>query len=86
MHELAIASMAKRVYRCQHLVKRHAKKNLEKLVLSDECLFGVEESLNSQNVLVYSLALGDISDDLRTFERFQKSWYDAESRKRANFQ
>ena len=71
-HGLTISGMAKRLDRCQRLVKRHAKKNLEKLVFSDEKLFGVEERLNSQNVRIYSLAFEDIPEELRTVQNFQK--------------
>lgn len=49
-------------------------------MFSDEKLFSVEEKLNRQNSRIYALTIKDISEDMRTVQRFQKEkkimvWY-----------
>ena len=72
VHGLTNASISKRFDRCRMLKSRHAGKNLESIVFSDEKLFSVEERMNSQNVRVYSVSFEDIPEEIRTVQRFQK--------------
>lgn len=72
MHGLTNAQIEKRFVRCKDLLSRHGDKDLETMVFSDEKFFGVEERLNGQNTRIYSLAIEDIPEELRTVERFQK--------------
>lgn len=68
---LSLDNKKKRLERCEVLKTRHAGENLERVVFSDEKLFGVEEKLNSQNVRLYSMSIEDIPEELRTVQRFQ---------------
>ena len=73
LHGLSQAQREKREKRSKELLERHGKSDLEHLVFSDEKLFRMEESLNHQNTRIYSLALEDIPEHLRTVQRFQNS-------------
>ena len=64
--------MGKRYARCRKLKSRHDGKNLDKIVFSDEKLFGVEEKLNAQNTRIYSLCVKDEPEKLHTVQHFQK--------------
>ena len=67
LHGLTSAQEDKRLIRSKELLS----KDLEKIVFSDEKFFGVEEKLNSQNTRIYSLAIEDIPEEIRTSQRFQ---------------
>ena len=73
LHGLSQAQREKREKSSKELLERHGKSDLEHLVFSDEKLFRMEESLNHQNTRIYSLALEDIPEHLRTVQRFQNS-------------
>lgn len=71
LHGLTSAQEDKRLIRSKELRSRHGNQDLEKIVFSDEKFFGVEEKLNSQNTRIYSLAIEDIPEEIRTAQRFQ---------------
>lgn len=68
---LSLKQMEKRHDRSKELLSWHARQNLDKIIFSDEKLFSVEESYNSQNVRVYASSFEDIPEELRTVQRFQ---------------
>lgn len=71
LHGLTSAQEDKRLVRSKELLSLHGDQDLEKIVFSDEKFFGVEEKLNSQNTRIYSLAIEDIPEEIRTVQRFQ---------------
>ena len=60
-----------RLERSKNLLDRYAGHDLDFVIFSDEKLFSVEESFNSQNVRIYAACIEDIREELRTFQRFQ---------------
>lgn len=72
-HGLTNDQKEKRYKRSKTLLEQHGGTDLEHLVFSDEKLFGVEESFNSQNTRIYSLAIEDIPEHMRTVQRFQNT-------------
>ena len=71
VHGLTTKQRKKRLDRSKLLKSRHASENLDKIFFSDEKIFCVEESYNSQNVRVYAAAFEDIPEHLRTMQGFQ---------------
>ena len=53
---LTNSQIQKRLTRCRELKKWQAKVDLDKVVFSDEKLFGVEKKLNSQNVRICAMS------------------------------
>lgn len=68
---LTAAKKKKRLDRSKALFERFPSQNLENLVFSDEKLFNVEESLNSQNDRIYAATFEDIPEEMRNVQRFQ---------------
>ncbi|CAF1015630.1 unnamed protein product [Didymodactylos carnosus] len=73
LHRLSLKQMDARHRRSKSLLKRHDDESVKKIIFSDEKLFVVEAKLNAQNDRIYSLAIEDIPENLRTAQRFQKS-------------
>ena len=71
VHGLTIAQIQKRFTRSKQLINWLDDHDLEKVVFSDEKLFGVEEKLNSQNVRIYAMSIEDIPEEQRTVKRFK---------------
>lgn len=71
IHGLSNAQKLKRLQRCKKLLKRHGPKKVQKIIFSDEKLFCTEQSYNSKNDVVYSVAFEDIPAEKRTVQRFQ---------------
>jgi len=63
--------MKKRYDRSKEFLIRHARQNLDRIIFSDEKLFSVEESYNSQNVRVYATSFEDIPEELLGLEKRQ---------------
>jgi len=67
-HGLTIKNKQARKQRCKELLRWHAESNI---VFSDEKLFLLQPSLNSQNDRVYAVSIADIPEDKKTIECFQ---------------
>ena len=61
----------KRFKRSKVLLERYAREKIQKIIFSDEKLFGVEEQLNSQNDRIYAASFEDIPEHLRIDESFK---------------
>lgn len=72
-HGLTIKNKEERVKRCKLLLKRRGLKSAEKVIFSDEKMWVLEESYNSQNDRVYSLSIKDIPTNVRMVNRYQNS-------------
>lgn len=71
IHGLTNAQKLKRLDRSKKLLKRHAGRNLDKIIFSDEKLFVMQQAHNSKNDVVYSLSIEAIPDEFRNVHRFQ---------------
>lgn len=67
-HGLTIKNKIARKQRSKELLRRHAKSNI---VFSDEKMFLLQPTLNSQNDRVYGVSIHDIPEDKKTIQRFQ---------------
>lgn len=70
-HGLSDRQKEERVKRSKSLLKRHDGESVKSIVFSDEKLFITEEKFNAQNDRIYSLAIEDIPEKLRTVSTFQ---------------
>jgi inhibitor of nuclear factor kappa-B kinase subunit alpha len=72
VHGLSMQQRRARLERSKALLQRYGFGDVDRIVFSDEKLFVVEESLNSQNDRIYAAAFEDIPEQERTVQRFQK--------------
>lgn len=70
-HGLKDVQKQERVKRSKALLKRHGAQSVKSIIFSDEKLFITEEKFNAQNDRIYSLAIEDIPENLRTVSTFQ---------------
>ena len=71
-HGLSTKQMVTRLERCKALLARLDADDVQKIVVSDEKLFVVEQKYNAQNDRIYVLSIEDIPENVRTVQRFQK--------------
>lgn len=69
VHGLTASTIAKRKKRSEHILQWHEG---DEFIFSDEKLFVLEQSLNSQNDRIYSISFQDLPDDRKYVKRFQK--------------
>lgn len=67
-HGLTIKNKKDRATKSKALLRRHATSNI---VFSDEKLFLLQPSLNTQNDRIYAVSIADIPEDEKVVERFQ---------------
>lgn len=70
-HGLSDKQRVERVKRSKTLLKRHDAEDVKNIIFSDEKLFTTEVKMNAQNDRVYSLAIDDIPEHVRTVSTFQ---------------
>jgi len=67
-HGLTINQIKQRIKRCRHLINWHDE---SEIIFSDEKLFILQPTLNSQNDRVYATKISDITPSQRNVQRFQ---------------
>lgn len=68
IHGITVAQKEKRLKRCKILNTWHAD---SEIIFSDEKLFVLEQSVNSQNDRCYGVSISSIPEDIRSVKRFQ---------------
>ena len=71
-HFISLVAKKKRFERCRGTLGQHVKENLDKMLLSDEKLFTVEEATNTQNDRIISSSISAIPERFRYVSRVQK--------------
>ena len=61
------------IQRSEKLIRRHAKKSVDRMIFSDEKIFCTELSFNAKNDMVYSTTFEDIPENFRTVKHFQNN-------------